>query len=251
MLKHRISILIFTLLLITLYFLKGELWMYFVVVILFGIITFLGVTNMDFNWFLKSYIHNPEIKDNIVALTFDDGPTEFTPKFLDLLRAHQQKATFFCIGTQIIKHPEIFNRTVAEGHEVGNHTFSHSKATGFLSTFRMKREILRNDRVMLKKADLTTDLYRPPFGITNPNIARAISKTGKKSIGWDIRSFDTSISDEKKILNRILPKIKPGSVILLHDTSDKSCRVLEEILLFLERENYRSVTVSELFNFKK
>lgn len=249
--KHRISILIFIAITLAVYFLQGELWMYFVILAIFGVVTFLGVTNMDFNWFLKSFISNPNVEQRIVALTFDDGPTEFTPQFLDLLLAHQQKATFFCVGTQIIKHPEIFNRTVTEGHEVGNHTFSHSNATGFLSTFKMKREIIRNDRLMLKKAGIQTDLYRPPFGITNPNIARAISKTGKKSIGWDIRSFDTSISDEKKILNRILPKIKPGSVILLHDTSDKSCRVLEEILLFLERENYRSVTVSELFNFKK
>ncbi len=225
--------------------------MYFVVLLIFGLTTVLGVANIDLNWFLKSHISSSKVEDRIIALTFDDGPTEFTPKFLDLLQAHQQKATFFCIGTQIIKHPEILNRIVAEGHEVGNHTFSHSNATGFLSTFRMKREILRNDRLMLKKAGLTTDLYRPPFGITNPNIARAISSTSKKSIGWSIRSFDTAISDEKKILKRILPKIKPGSVILLHDTSDKSYRVLQEILLFLERENYRSVTVSELFNFKK
>jgi peptidoglycan/xylan/chitin deacetylase (PgdA/CDA1 family) len=115
----------------------------------------------------------------------------------------------------------------------------------------MKREIVRNDRIMLKKAGVKTELYRPPFGITNPNSAAAIRKTGKKSIGWNIRSFDTAISDEKKILNRILPKIKPGSVILLHDTSDKTYRILEEILLFLERENYRSVTVSKLFDFKK
>ncbi len=249
--KHRISILILTLLLIAIYFLEGEIWIYFVALGLFGLVTFLGVTNMDFNWFLKSYISNPRVEKRIIALTFDDGPTEFTPKFLDLLARHEQKGTFFCIGTQIIKHPEIFQRIADEGHEVGNHTFTHSNATGFLSTFKMKREIIRNDRLMLKKAGIQTDLYRPPFGIINPNIARAISKTGKKSIGWSIRSFDTSISDEKKILNGILPKIKPGSVILLHDTSDKSYRVLEEILLFLERENYRSVTVSELFNFKK
>ncbi|MBA5247255.1 polysaccharide deacetylase family protein [Marnyiella aurantia] len=225
--------------------------MYFVALAVFGLVTFLGVTNMDFNRFLKSHTNNPNVEERIIALTFDDGPSEYTPKLLDLLARHQQKATFFCIGTQIIKYPEIFQSIAAEGHEVGNHTFSHSNATGFLTTFKMKREIIRNDRLMLKKAGIQTDLYRPPFGITNPNIARAISKTGKKCIGWDIRSFDTSISDEKKILNRILPKIKPGSVILLHDTSDKSCSVLEEILLFLERENYRSVTVSELFNFKK
>ena len=249
--KHRISIFILAIITLAICFLEGEIWMYFAVLMLFGFITFLGVANLDFNWFLKSYISNPQVKERIIALTFDDGPTEFTPKFLDLLSRHHQKATFFCIGTQINKHPEIFIRTATEGHEIGNHTYSHSKTTGFLSIFKMKREIVRNDRIMLKKAGVKTELYRPPFGITNPNSAAAIRKTGKKSIGWNIRSFDTAISDEKKILNRILPKIKPGSVILLHDTSDKTYRILEEILLFLERENYRSVTVSKLFDFKK
>ena len=206
---------------------------------------------MDFNWFLKNLTENPGISGKRIALTFDDGPTEFTPRFLELLEKYDQKATFFCIGKQIEKHPEIFKQTVKNRHEIGNHTFSHSNMTGFFSSSKMTEEITRNDKIILQETGISNDLYRPPFGITNPNIAKAIRKTGKKSIGWNIRSFDTAISDEKKILQRVLPKIKPGSVILLHDTSEKSLMVLEQILLYLKKEDYQSVSVSQLFNLKK
>jgi peptidoglycan/xylan/chitin deacetylase (PgdA/CDA1 family) len=133
-----------------------------------------------------------------VALTFDDGPTEFTPKFLDLLKENNVKATFFCIGKQIEKYPETFQRIIAEGHTIGNHTLSHCNNTGFLSTSKMVEEIEKCDEVMLKIGSLKTNLYRPPFGVTNPNIAKAIKKTHKKSIGWNVRSLDTIIEDEKK-----------------------------------------------------
>jgi hypothetical protein len=94
-----------------------------------------------------------------VALTFDDGPTEFTPKFLDLLKENKVKATFFCIGKQIEKYPETFQRIIAEGHTIGNHTLSHSNNTGFLSTSKMIEEIEKCDEVMLKIGNLKTNLY--------------------------------------------------------------------------------------------
>ncbi len=247
--KFRISVFFFIFVLLLLYFLKAAWFLYLIAFLVFSFITFLGVVNMDFHWFLKSYIHNPTVKERKIAITFDDGPTQSTPKFLELLKNFDQKATFFCIGKQIEKHPQIFKQIIADGHEIGNHSFSHGNNTGFLSTQKMMEEIKQNDLIIFEKGNIKTNLYRPPFGIINPNIAKAIQKSGKKSIGWNIRSFDTAIKDEEKILNRILPNINSGSVILLHDTSEKSFRVLEQILLFLQRENYRSVTVSEIFDF--
>ena len=91
-------------------------------------------------------------------------------------------------------------------------------------------------------------LFRPPFGITNPSIAEAIQQEKKQVIGWNIRSLDSVINDEKKILNRIKNKISPGAVILLHDTSKKSIAVLKQLLLFLYENNYQSVTVDTLFD---
>lgn len=249
--KNQILILILLFVLIIIHLNKAAWFLYLFVFLLFSFIIFLGVANMDFHWFLKSYIHNPEMKERKIALTFDDGPTEVTPRFLEILEKFNQKATFFCIGKQIEKYPEIFKKTIKNGHEVGNHSYSHSNKIGFFSTRKMISEIENCDAAILKFGNIKTNLYRPPFGITNPNIAKAIRKTGKKSIGWSIRSFDTAIHNETKILKRIIPNIKPGCVILLHDNSEKTLYVLEQILLFLEQENYQSVTISELYNFEK
>lgn len=249
--KFRISVILLIFAVILSFFLKADWWIYPILILIFGLLTFLGVVNMDFNWFLKNKISANNTSEKKIALTFDDGPTEITPKFLELLEKFDQKATFFCIGKQIEKYPEILIKTYEKGHEIGNHSFSHSNKTGFLSTGEMISEIEKNDVVIERNLGFRPKIYRPPFGITNPNIAKAVRKTEKKSIGWNIRSFDTAISDEQKILKRIIPNIKPGSIILLHDTSKKTLHVLEQILLFLQRENYRSVTVSELLNLNK
>ncbi len=249
--KHYFNIIFFVSVFLVLYFLKADFWLYLIGFLLFTGFLIWGIFDIKFSYFLKSFNENRDLQEKKIAVTFDDGPTEFTPEFLDLLKKNEAKATFFCIGKQIEKHPEIFRRIIEEGHEIGNHTYSHSEKTGFFSTQKMISEIERNDETILKFGNITTELYRPPFGITNPNIAKAIKKTGKKSIGWNIRSFDTVIENPDKITNRILPKIKPGSVILLHDTSEKTYLVLENLLLFLNRENYKTVTISQLFNFKK
>ena len=218
---------------------------------IFSVIIIYGSFQIKFNYFIPSFHQNTTTKEKIIALTFDDGPTEFTPKFLELLHKNNTKATFFCIGKQIKKHPEIFRKTIEDGHEIGNHTFSHSEKIGFFSFGKMLKEIEKCDEIIEEFGTIKTELFRPPFGVTNPKIAKAIQKFDKKSIGWNIRSFDTVIDDSDKILAKIIPQIKPGSIILLHDTSEKTYKVLAELLLFLERENYKMVTVSQLLNLKK
>lgn len=165
------------------------------------------------------------------------------------MKKHSIKANFFCIGKQIEKYPEIFNRIIEEGHCVGNHSYTHSNSIGWKSTSEMVIEIENTDAIM-KKHGVITDLYRPPFGITNPNIARSIKKTKKHSIAWNVRSFDTSTKDEKKILNRITKNIKKGSIVLMHDTSQKSYNVLVKLLLFLQQENYTTFTIDEIVKKK-
>ncbi len=249
--KHHFNIIFFVIFFTVLYFFKAEFWLYIIGFLLFTVILIWGIFDIKISYFLKSFNENKNITEKKIAITFDDGPTEFTPKFLELLKKNETKATFFCIGKQIEKYPDIFRKIIEDGHEIGNHTYSHSNKTGFFSTQKMSSEITKNDETILKSGNTKTELYRPPFGITNPNISRAIKKTEKKSIGWNIRSFDTIIENPDKITSRIIPKIKPGSIILLHDTSEKTLLVLEDLLLFLNRENYNAVTISRLFNFKK
>ena len=129
---------------------------------------------------------------------------------------------------------------------IGNHTFHHSSKNGFYSAEKIVEEIVSTNQLIKEKINVTTKIFRPPFGVTNPHIAKALNKTQHNVIGWDIRSLDTVINDEKKLLNRITGRIKPGSIILMHDTSDKTANVLEQLFVFLQKENYKVVPLNEL-----
>lgn len=240
--KHYNFILFYVFCNVFIYAFQGTFWVYLFCFMMLSAIVVWGSFDIGLGYFVNSITHKrTKIKE--IALTFDDGPTEFTPKFLDILKENHIKATFFCIGKQIEKHPEIFKRIISEGHTIGNHTYSHSNQTGFLSSAKMVEEIKKCDDVMLKTGNLKTDLYRPPFGVTNPNIAKAIRQTGKKSIGWNVRSLDTITEDENRIYRKVTKRLKPGSIILLHDTSEKTYNVLVNLLVFLEREKYSIFTI--------
>lgn len=229
---------------VLLYFQTDWKWFLLLFVLISGIVSW-GVFDIRQNYFVESFSSKKQMTEREIALTFDDGPTEFTPQFLEILKKHNAAATFFCIGKQIEKHPEIFREIIQNGHEVGNHTFSHSNQNGFYGSEKVTDEILKTDEIMLKTAEIKTELFRPPFGITNPHIAKAIEKSAKKSIGWNIRSLDTIFEDSKKIEQRIIKKMKPGSIILMHDTSEKSLEVLKNLLVFLDAENYKTKTISQ------
>lgn len=224
------------------YLFQGSIWLYFVCFTSILILVVWGSFDIRLQFFLKSITQKRTSKKE-VAITLDDGPTEYTPLFLDLLKKHNTKATFFCIGQQIEKYPEIFKRIVAEGHTIGNHSYTHPSHMGFLSASKVRDEIRKCDEVILQYGQITTHLYRPPFGVTNPNIAKAISQSHKECIGWNIRSLDTIITHENKILNRIIKRLKKGNIILLHDTSQKTYNVLVELLVNLEREKYSTFTI--------
>ncbi len=211
-------------------------------------LTSIGSFNILWNYFLEAKCQNKNCTKNIVALTFDDGVhAEFTPKVLELLKKHNVKATFFCIGKNVEKHPEIVKQIIADGHSIGNHTYNHSNNWGFLNTSKVKNELQKTDEIIKKITGRQTKLFRPPFGVTNPNIAKA----DYEIIGWNVRSLDTVIKNPDKILKRITSKVKKGDIILLHDTSQKSVAVLERLLLFLDKNQLKSVRVEELFSSDK
>lgn len=222
---------------------------YYLLLFFIGIIwlgfTVWGAFDIRLGYFIP-VIYRKKTNKKIIAITFDDGPTEFTPEFLDLLTKYDAKATFFCIGNQIEKYPEIINRIHTEGHQLGNHSFSHSNSFGFFSAEKVKEELQKTALLLQEITGEKNHYFRPPFGVTNPHISKAVKELGHQVIGWNIRSLDTVIEDENKILKRITNKLKPGSIILLHDTSDKTIRVLEQLLLTLQKENYQMVTINKL-----
>ena len=248
MLRHKNIIVVCLILLVLFCMLKTGWWVFLLLFIGFTVLVSWGSFDIRQNYFLKAYSSNPDMKERKIALTFDDGPHQMTGKVLDLLQQYNAKATFFCIGTQIEKYPDIMQRIVREGHVVGNHTYSHSKSFGFFPSAKVKEEISRNDELLFEFTRKKIKFFRPPFGVTNPNVAKAIAATKHTVIGWNVRSLDTVIQNEDAILKRIKNKAKPGSVVLLHDTSLKTVRVLEQLLLFLQSEKYDMVAIDKLLN---
>ena len=251
MLKHKYSVFIFFIFLLFLFFIKASMISYFLSCVAFLGITSWGAFDMKLNYFSKNICQANHCKEKVIALTFDDGPHEKTIDVLDLLLKYNAKATFFCIGKQIEKYPEIVKRIIAEGHNIGNHSYSHSNWNGFFSAEKIASEIEQTNTLITQLVNVKTRFYRPPFGVTNPNIAKAISKTNQMAIGWNIRSLDTVIKNENFILERIKKRVQPGSIILLHDTSAKTVSVLEQLLLFLQSESYKTVTIDELLEISK
>ncbi|MAZ27156.1 MAG: hypothetical protein CL868_08790 [Cytophagaceae bacterium] len=209
---------------------------FLVLPLIFFVISF----QIQWNFFLEAFNYK-RTSQKVLALTFDDGPhPEITPQILDLLKKHNAKATFFCIGQHAEKHPEILKRILEEGHGVGNHSYSHKNTFPFFGESQIKTELEQTDAI-LKQANT---LFRPPFGVTNPTIAKVVKETGHQVIGWNVRSFDTVIKNPQTITKRILNKVKPGSIILMHDTRPQTLEALKVILPRLS--GHKLVTISQL-----
>lgn len=227
-------------------------WAYiFIPIIIWLFIVSVASFNIQWNFFLKS-ISKGNSDGNKIALTFDDGPhPEFTPKVLELLEKYNAKATFFCVGKNIKKHPEILLKIFQNQHIIGNHSFSHSTKIDFNDKQGWLDEMNSTDIEIQRIIGKKTLFFRPPFGVTTPHLANAIQKTKHKVIGWNVRSFDTVANhNSDKIVKKILAKTKSGSIILLHDHLPGIVPILEQLLPELQKRNFTFVTVDELINSK-
>lgn len=189
-------------------------------------------TNRFVKTIFPNYIWDIPNNEKKIYLTFDDGPipqvTEWT---LAQLKKHNAKATFFCIGDNIQKHPEIFQKVIENGHAIGNHTFNHLK--GWETSLEDYIENTKKCSKTMANCQLNTEhcqLFRPPYGKIKPSQAKALRKLGYKIIMWDIISmdFDQTISREE-CLNNVLRNIESGSIIVFHD-SVKAWKNLEHVL---------------------
>jgi peptidoglycan/xylan/chitin deacetylase (PgdA/CDA1 family) len=253
-LKHRITSIVFIsilgLLVFLSFFVVVELWYFLVVSFIWFFVVMMGSSFIGLNYHIKVYCSNPLETGKKIALTFDDGPHEITLSVLEVLQQYNAKATFFCIGKNIEAHPEILKKVVEEGHTIGNHSYSHADFFDFYRKNRVIAEIEKTDALIETILGKKTTLFRPPYGVTNPSIRRALEVTKHKTIGWNIRSLDGVAKNEQFIFNRITKRIAPGGIVLLHDTSVQSVRVLEQLLLFLQNNNYTVVPLEELLNIK-
>lgn len=204
---------------------------------------FLAKTPQLFQHLLTNYTWHIPTTEKVLFLTFDDGPVpEETPWVLDTLRQFGAKATFFCVGDNVRKHPEIFQQILADGHAVGNHTFNH--LNGWKThTFNYLKNVQRCGQVV------DSPLFRPPYGTLRPAQTRSL-KQRYRIVMWDVLSgdYDPNITPEQCLQN-VLDNVRPGSIILFHDSLKAEERMryaLPKVLEKLSAEGWRFEKVEDV-----
>ena len=187
-----------------------------------------------------------------VSITFDDGPDEvMTPKVLDILKENNIKASFFVIGSKAEKHPEIISRIIDEGHIIGGHSWSHACDFPLQSSKAIYDELSDCEELLYDITQRRIALFRPPFGVTNPLIAKAVEEKDCINIGWSIRSYDPcENTDRKDVLKRIVSQLHDGAVILLHDRSDKADELLAMLISALRENEYDILGLDEMLGIE-
>ena len=191
---------------------------------------------------------NDEMK---IALTFDDGPDgKITDEILDILDEYGIKATFFVIGKNCEEHPEILERIANNGHEIGNHTYSHPHLTG-LNRSRLSQELRKTEEIVFNITGTKTNLFRPPEGVYSELIAQTCDSLGYRAILWSVDTTDWRSPDADKIVGTVLDNASPGVIILCHDYiagKSNTPAALRKFIPCLIEQGYVFVTVSELIS---
>lgn len=184
-----------------------------------------------------------------IALTFDDGPhPKYTPKILEILKRYGIKATFFVIGQNVEYYPGIVEQIVADGHEIGNHTYRH-KRTKMLNGDIFFDDVQRCDGIISQRCNYKIKLFRPPEGYVDEKVRDVSRELGYSIILWNIDTEDWAHATPAGIEKNVIENISAGDIILMHDYvsgKNETIDALERIIPKLLSENYKFVTVSEL-----
>ncbi len=179
---------------------------------------------------------------NCIALTFDDGPGPYTAVLLDMLRDQNAHATFFVLGERVERNPELVARMIAEGHQVGNHSWNHPIFPQ-LSAAQINLQISRTNAAIAAAANgYVPEVFRPPYGSFSARVAAIVPYV---PIGWDIDTRDWENRNTATI-TRLAERARPGSIILMHDINLPSIRAIPAILAELRARGFVFATVSEL-----
>lgn len=199
-----------------------------------------------------SYIWSIPVHEKIIYLTFDDGPhPQATPFVLKLLKQYNASATFFCIGKNVVAHPDLYSQLLSDGHSVGNHTYNH------LNGWKTKNETYMRD-IALAAQHINSDLFRPPYGrITSfqaKNLKTVMKVEQSRVIMWDVLSgdFDMDITNERCLSNVIL-SAGAGSIVVFHDSQKALMKlqyVLPRVLEFFAEKGYSFNAINQEFPVK-
>jgi peptidoglycan-N-acetylglucosamine deacetylase len=188
------------------------------------------------------------------ALTIDDGPDpEVTPLVLDLLARHGVKATFFCIATRAAQHPHVMTRIAAEGHSVQNHSDVHAHHFSLWGFKRMAADIASAQQTLTRLVGTAPVFFRAPAGLRNPFLAPVLHQAGLQLVSWTRRGYDTQQANASRVLDRLLPALAPGAILLIHDGHSARgadgtpvvLRVLPALLAAAAQRQLRAVTLPQ------
>lgn len=214
--------------------------------VLYSALFFYGCFVVEAHFF-SPLICSKKTTQKLIALSFDDGPdSKYTLKILTILKHYKVKAAFFCIGKHAAQYPQLLQYIHRQGHLIGNHSYSHKFSLPFRGTKKILSDLQRTDRIISDTIGLTPIFFRPPFGVTNIAVAKAISQGGYIPIGWNARSFDTSSNNEQKLLDRAIRLTQSGAIFLFHDTQQNTVNILPDFLQYLHDHGYKVVRLDEM-----
>jgi len=252
MLKYRPVNIISLVALLTLvavnFYVHVPVWSYVLLFVAYNAIQIYGAAVLSAQFFISAKCRGNR-EGNAVAITFDDGPLPLmTERILAILKSYRAPAAFFCIGQRALKSPEILRKISDEGHLIGNHSFLHGKFFDLQSSKKMVHELEQTDGVIEQAIGLRPRFFRPPYGVTNPNLAKAIRRCGHVTVGWNVRSFDTMTNDEEVLFTRVTKNLQAGDIVLFHDYCESTVNVLPRLLDYIANAGLKVVRVDELLN---
>jgi len=224
-------------------------WIILIPIIIYLALLAIGSIKISLNFYFPS-LCKAKTKEKEIVLTFDDGPNpEITSGLLKILKNEKVLATFFCVGNQVNEYPEIIKEIDKNGHLIGNHSYSHHRWFDLFSSKKMIAEIKKTNDTIKKKIGKNPLLFRPPYGVTNPALKKALQEMDMISVGWSLRSFDTFKSKDK-VLQKLKRKTQGGDVVLFHDTDEKNLEIIEEYLSWLKESGFKIVSLTKLFEIE-
>ena len=223
-------------------------YVYVLVVLVYSGILFYGSYYVGSNFFMKVLCSANTVAKQI-AISFDDGPAiSYTAEILEVLKSNNVPAVFFCIGKNIPGNENLLKQIKDEGHVIGNHSFSHHFWFDLFSTKKMLSDVQMMSETAKDIIGVRPKLFRPPYGVTTPNMNNVMKQSGFTAIGWNIRSLDTVIKEEDKLLQKISDQLKPGAIVLLHDTSKTTLAILPRFIEQARSKGYEFVRADKLLN---
>ena len=186
-----------------------------------------------------------DITKPMIALTFDDGPSAHTQRLLDVFKIHGGKGTFFVLGSTLDNRQDTLRRIANEGHEIGNHSWSHGQFTD-LSTSEVKNEIMKTRTKIYDITGVDCTLVRPPHGAYNDRIKAIGKEIGVSFVNWTIDTLDWKSKNANAVYNEIMGDVTDGYIILCHDLHKTTVDAMERVIPDLIEKGYQLVTVSEL-----